>query len=145
MYKETIKYVDYNGDERSETFYFNLSKAEITEMELAIDGGLSESLRVIMEKRDIPRTVSTIKDIILRSYGIKSPDGKRFMKSDAIREEFLQTEAYSELFTKMLSDAKYAAAFMQAIIPADLAKAVEEYEKSHPEIANNVIPMTPAE
>lgn len=145
MHKETITYTDYDGVERKETFYFNLSKAEITEMELAVSGGLSESLRIIMEKRDIPRTVSTIKDIILRSVGIKSPDGKRFIKSDEIREEFLQTEAYSELFMKMLSDAEYAAAFMRAIIPADLAKAVEEYEKSHPEIVDNIVPMTPVE
>lgn len=145
MYKETITYTDYDGVERKETFYFNLSMAEITEMELSVAGGLSTALQIIAEKKNIPQVIKTIKDIIIRSVGIKSADGRRFLKSDEIREDFLQSEAYSELFMKMLSDADYAAAFMRAIVPADLAKAVEEYEKSHPETANNIVPMTPAE
>lgn len=145
MHKETITYTDYDGVERKETFYFNLSKAEITEMELSVAGGLSTALKIIVEKKNIPQVIKTIKDIIIRSVGIKSADGRRFLKSDEIREDFLQSEAYSELFMKMLSDADYAAAFMRAIVPADLAKAVEEYEKSHPETANNIVPMTPAE
>ena len=78
MHKEVITYTDFDGNERTETFYFNLSKAEITEMELSVDGGLSESLKSVIEKRDIPKTVAVIKDLILKSFGIKSPDGKRF-------------------------------------------------------------------
>lgn len=134
MHKELISYTDYNGESRSETFYFNLNKAEITEMELSVNGGLSESLKSIVEKRDVPNTIAVIKDIILRSYGIKSPDGKRFMKSKEISEEFSQTEAYSELFMKLLSDSEYAAKFMNSIIPADLAKAAEEYAEKNPDI-----------
>lgn len=141
MRKETIKYTDYNGEERTETFYFNLSKAEITEMELSVDGGFSESLKVIVEKKDVPRTVQTIKELILKSYGEKSPDGKRFVKSKEISEAFSQTEAYTELFMKMLSDSKYAAEFMNSIIPADLAKAAEDYAAAHPEEMSNIISM----
>lgn len=127
MHKEVIKYTDYDGNERSETFYFNLSKAEITEMELSVTGGLSESLKSIVEKKDVPNTIAVIKDLILKSYGVKSPDGKRFIKSKELSEEFSQTEAYSELFMKMLGDSDYAVVFMNSIIPADLAKAAQEY------------------
>lgn len=142
MHKEVITYTDYDGNERTETFYFNLNKAEITEMELSITGGLSESLRSIIEKKDVPNTIATIKDIILRSYGIKSPDGKRFQKSKEISEEFEQSEAYSELFMKMLSNSEYAAKFMNAIIPADLAKAAQEYAEKNPDaLAGNILKM----
>lgn len=134
MHKEVIKYTDYDGNERSETFYFNLSKAEITEMELSVTGGLSESLKSIVEKKDVPNTIAVIKDLILKSYGVKSPDGKRFMKSKELSEEFSQTEAYSELFMKMLSDAEYASNFMNSIIPADLAKAAQEYAAQNPDV-----------
>lgn len=140
MHKEVITYTDYDGNERTETFYFNLNKAEITEMELSVTGGLSESLKSIVEKKDVPNTIATIKDIILRSYGIKSPDGKRFQKSKEISEEFEQSEAYSELFMKMLSNAEYAAAFMNSIIPADLAKAAQEYVEKNPDaLAGNIV------
>jgi hypothetical protein len=140
MHKEVITYTDYDGNERTETFYFNLNKAEITEMELSVTGGLSESLKSIVEKKDVPNTIATIKDIILRSYGIKSPDGKRFQKSKEISEEFEQSEAYSELFMKMLGNAEYAAAFMNSIIPADLAKAAQEYVEKNPDaLAGNIV------
>ena len=138
MHKEVITYTDFDGNERTETFYFNLSKAEITEMELSVDGGLSESLKSVIEKRDIPKTVAVIKDLILKSFGIKSPDGKRFIKSAELSEEFSQTEAYSELFMKMLSDAEYAAKFMNSIIPADLAKAAAAYAKEPPDAISTV-------
>lgn len=142
MHKEVITYTDYDGNERTETFYFNLNKAEITEMELSVTGGLSESLKSIVEKKDVPNTIATIKDIILRSYGIKSPDGKRFQKSKEISEEFEQSEAYSELFMKMLGNAEYAAAFMNSIIPADLAKAAQEYVEKNPDaLAGNIVKM----
>ena len=134
MHKEVITYTDYDGNERTETFYFNLSKAEITEMELSVSGGLSESLKSIVEKKDVPNTIAVIKDLILKAYGIKSPDGKRFIKSAELREEFEQTEAYSELFMKLLSNADYAAAFMNSIIPADLAKAAQEYAEKNPDM-----------
>lgn len=142
MHKEVITYTDYDGNERTETFYFNLNKAEITEMELSVTGGLSESLKSIVEKKDVPNTIATIKDIILRSYGIKSPDGKRFQKSKEISEEFEQSEAYSELFMKMLGNAEYAATFINSIIPADLAKAAQEYVEKNPDaLAGNIVKM----
>lgn len=117
MLKKTITYTDYNGVERSEDFYFNLTKAELMEMEMETAGGLSEMIQKIINAKDIPAIVAIFKDIVLKAYGEKSPDGKRFIKSEELREEFKQTEAYSELFMELATDADKAAEFMNGIIP----------------------------
>ena len=121
MRKETITYTDYNGVERTEDHFFNLSKAEIMEMELSIDGGLSETINRIINAKDVPALIKLFKKLLLDSYGVKSPDGKRFIKSDALSTDFAQTEAYSQLFMKLATDADAASAFVNGIIPADLA------------------------
>lgn len=121
MRKETITYTDYNNVERTEDHFFNLSKAEIMEMELSIDGGLSETINRIINAKDVPALIKLFKKLLLDSYGVKSPDGKRFIKSDALSTEFSQTEAYSQLFMKLATDADAASAFVNGIIPADLA------------------------
>lgn len=122
MLKKTIIYVDYNGTKRTEDFYFNLTKAEISEMELEIPGGMSEMLKRITAAQDTPTLVKIFKDLILRSYGVKSDDGRRFIKSQQLKEEFSQTEAYSELFMELATNADAASAFINGIIPADIAK-----------------------
>ena len=101
MIKKTITYTDYNGTERTEDFYFNLSKAELMEMELSISGGLVELINRVVAAQDQPSIIKIFKDLILKAYGEKSPDGKRFVKSDAISTEFSQTEAYSQLFIEL--------------------------------------------
>lgn len=121
MLKKLIKYTDYDGVERSETFYFNLTKAELMEMELMTVGGMRQLLQNIVDKHDIPKIVEAFKNIIYKSYGEKSPDGRRFIKSKELSEAFAQTEAYSELYMSLISDAEEAAAFINGIIPADLA------------------------
>ncbi len=117
MLKKTIKYVDYNDNERSEIFYFNLSKAEIMEMELSTEGGFAEMVQRIVDAQDGPAIMKTFKEMILKAYGVKSPDGKRFEKSKELSEAFSQTEAYSELFMELVTDADAAAAFVNGIIP----------------------------
>lgn len=117
MLKKTITYKDYNGVERSEDFYFNLSKAEIMEMELSTDGGLEEYVRRIVSAKDNPKLVSLFKKLVLQAYGEKSLDGKRFIKNDELREAFSQTEAYSELFMELATDAEAAANFVNGITP----------------------------
>jgi len=117
MLKKTIKYVDYDGVERTEDFYFNLSKAEVTEMEMSINGGLTKLLEKIVAETDMKRIVEMFKDLILRSYGEKSLDGKRFAKSQELRDAFSQTEAYSELFMELATNAEAAAAFVNGITP----------------------------
>lgn len=134
MIKKTITYNDYNDVERTEDFYFNLSKAELMEMELGIAGGLSETIEKIIKTKDTPSLVKIFKDLLLRAYGVKSPDGKRFIKSDELREEFSQTEAYSQLFMELATNNESASAFVNGIIPADLAKEVEKRGSSIPGI-----------
>lgn len=121
MLKKNIKYTDYNGVEREETKYFNLSKAEIMEMELSTVGGFAEMIEKIVAAQDTPSIVKIFKDLILQAYGEKSPDGKRFIKSEALSTEFSQTEAYSVLFMELATDAEAAAAFINGIVPADVS------------------------
>lgn len=122
MLKKSVTYTDYNGNERSEDFYFNLTKAEIMEMEMSTSGGLAEMIQRVVASQDSPTIVKIFKDLVLKSYGQKSLDGKRFVKSDQLREEFVQTEAYSIIFMELATDADAAAKFVNGIVPADLAK-----------------------
>lgn len=117
MLKKTIAYTDYNGVERKEDFYFNLTKAEIMEMEMSISGGLTEMINRIVAAQDAPAIVKIFKELVLKAYGIKSPDGKRFIKSEELATEFAQTEAYSQLFMELATDADAASAFVNGIVP----------------------------
>ena len=123
MLKRTITYKDYNGVERKEDFYFNLTKAEVMEMEMSEAGGMAEMIRKIVDAKDAPAIIKVFKDLILKAYGEKSADGKRFIKSAEISEAFSQTEAYSELFMELAQDADAAAKFVNGIIPVDAEKA----------------------
>lgn len=123
MIKKPITYTDYNGMERTEDFYFNLTKAELMEMELSITGGLSEWITRISNEQNMPEIVKLFKKLILTAYGIKSTDGKRFEKSEQISNEFAQTEAYSVLFMELAQDADAAAKFVNGIIPANMEAA----------------------
>lgn len=120
MIKKTMTYVDYNGEERTEDFYFNLTKAELTEMQLSTDGGLQQFLERIVAAKDTRQIIEVFKSLILKAYGEKSPDGKRFIKSKELSEAFSQTEAYSDLFMELATDDKAAAAFINGIVPANL-------------------------
>ena len=122
MYKKTITYPDYNGEEIKEDFYFNLTKAEILEMQLEKEGGLAEKSQAIVDSKNVPELIKIFKELILRSYGKKSDDGKRFIKSPELSRELTQTEAYSELFMELATDSDAASAFINGIIPANLAK-----------------------
>lgn len=124
MLKKTITYTDYNGVERKEDFYFNLTKAEITEMELSTSGGFAEMIQRVIDAQDGPTIIKIFKDLVLKAYGQKTPDGKRFVKSEEISKEFSETEAYSILFMELATDAKAAADFVNGIIPADMKDAV---------------------
>lgn len=117
MYKQTISYNDYNGVERKEDFYFNLSEAEVMEMEMSTTGGLAEMIQKVVAAQDAPTIIKIFKDLILKAYGEKSADGKRFVKSEELSTAFSQTEAYSWLFMKLATDADAAAAFVNGIMP----------------------------
>ena len=117
MLKKTITYEDFDGNERTEDFYFNLSKAEIMEMELSVSGGMTQMLNRIVSEQDGEKIIKTFKEIILKAYGEKSPDGKRFIKSEELSTAFSQTEAFSQLFMELATDADAAAKFVNGIIP----------------------------
>lgn len=120
MLKKTITYTDYNDVERTEDFYFNLTKAEIMEMEMGTSGGMAEMIQRIVAAQDAPAIIKIFKDLVLKAYGQKSADGKRFIKSQELRDEFVQTEAYSQIFMELATDADAASKFVNGIMPADL-------------------------
>lgn len=124
MLKKTVTSVDFNGNERTEDLYFNLTKAEVMEMEMSTAGGLSEMIQKIISAQDTPQIIKVFKDLILRAYGEKSLDGKRFIKSPEMAEAFSQTAAYSELFMELATNAEAAAAFVNGIIPKPDNKSV---------------------
>lgn len=138
MIKKTIKYNDYNGVEREDAFFFNLTKAEITEMSLSVDGGLYEKIKAIIEAKNTPEIIKLFKELILKAYGEKSEDGKRFRKTDAngqpLSTAFSETEAYSTLFMELATDDAKAAEFVNGIMPADIDK--EELKKAAEELTN---------
>lgn len=121
MLKKNIKYVDYDGNERAEDFYFNLNKAEVIELQLGTVGGLTKTLEKIVQEKDASRIIEYFKTLILKAYGEKSADGRRFIKSQELRDAFEQTEAYSELFIELASDAKMAAEFINGALPKEAA------------------------
>ena len=126
MLKKAISYVDYNGESRTENFYFNLTKAELMEMELSISGGFTEMIQRVIEAKETPTIVKIFKELILKSYGEKSADGKRFMKSKELSEAFSQTEAYNVLFMELATDSDAAAEFVNGIIPQDIVAQTKD-------------------
>lgn len=128
MLKKTITYTDYNGLERTEDFYFNLSKAELVKMELGTAGGLIVAMNKIVNEKQAPSLIKMFEDLVLGAYGEKSPDGKYFTKNDEVRERFKCTEAYSNLFMELSQDAEATADFIKGIIPSDLADEVSKQQ-----------------
>ena len=124
MLKKIITYTDYNGVGRTEPFYFNLSKAELMEMELGVTGGMTEMLDKIIAAKDAPSLMKTFKEMIMKAYGVKSDDGKRLIKSEELSIAFTQTEAYSVLFMELITDDKAAADFVNGIIPNEIQAEV---------------------
>jgi hypothetical protein len=124
--KKTITYENFNGETVSEDFFFHLSKAELVELEMSHEDGLSEALQRIVAAEDGKSIVAEFKNIILGAYGQKSPDGRRFIKNQTLREEFESTEAYSTLFMELVTDAGAAAEFVNGVIPKGM---VEEAAK----------------
>lgn len=131
MLTKTITYTDYNGVKRTEKFNFNLNKAELMEMQMGTTGGYTAMIEKIIETQDLPALINIFKELVLKSYGVKSDDGKRFIKKDELTEAFQQTEAYVELYMELATDAEKAAEFANGIIPQDLAEQVEAQQKAN--------------
>ena len=129
MLKKVIKYTDYNGVEREEPFYFNLSKAELVELEMSVNGGLTEFITRVVATQDQTELIKLFKRFILMAYGEKSDDGKRFIKSEEISANFAATEAYSELFMELMSSTEKMTVFVNALAPAEVSVNEAEAKK----------------
>lgn len=136
MLRKVIKYVDYNGVEREEPFYFNLNKAELTDFNLSKEGGLDNIIKRIIETKDQPHLIAIIKELILAAYGEKSDDGKYFIKNQEIKDKFVCTEAYSNLYMELVSNEQETIKFIKAIIPADILQTIEAKEREEAAKAN---------
>lgn len=130
MLKKTITYTDYNGVERTEDHYFNLSKAELIMMESSVAGGMKQQLEKIVQTQDSVEIMRVFQNLIRKAYGEKSPDGRRFVKSDELSTAFEQTEAYSELIMEIMSNPDKASAFINGIIPAGLIDRIPDLPKA---------------
>lgn len=117
MIAKTMTYKDFNNVERTETFYFNLTPAEAIEMEVMESGGLGVYIDRIIQEQDAKKIIEIFKDLILRSYGVKSNDGKHFLKDEKLRTAFVSTNAYSDLFMQLATNAEMASAFVNGIVP----------------------------
>lgn len=135
MYSRKVKYEDYDGNQREDECFFNLNKAELLELQMSWDGGLEKVLEKIVAEHDQKRMIEMFKMIMLKSYGQKSLDGKRFIKNAQITEEFTQTEAYSELFMLFATDADAASEFINGIIPKSLVEETKKLEAEQNNIA----------
>ena len=120
MVKKTITYTDYNGVERTEDFYFNLTKAELMEMQLSMEGGMRAYIQRIMAAKSQLALVNMFKQILLLSYGKKSDDGRLFLKNDTIRAEFEAHPVYSQIYMELSLNEEKAAEFINGLIPADM-------------------------
>lgn len=122
MLKQTITFVDYNGTEKTREYYFNLSRAELLKMAHSVRGGLSEHIKKIIATNDNTELYNLFEDLILKSYGEISVDGERFVKTAEQTEAFAQSEAFSELITKLVANADEASAFVNGIVPKNINK-----------------------
>lgn len=132
MLKKNIKYIDYDGIERDEDFYFNLSKAELMEMQTSMECGFRAYLEKIVKSLNVKEIMKVMKEIILKAYGVKSEDGKRFIKSEDLSVAFSQTEAYSNLYMELCTNAAKAAEFVKGIMPTGLSEVQNN---------KNIVPM----
>lgn len=133
MLKETITYTDFDGNERTEDFYFNLTEAEVMEFELGTTGGLTNLIDKIVKERDNKKIIELFKEIILKAYGEKTLDGRGFIKNDDIRNSFVQTQAYSDLFMKLATDDEAATRFINGIVPKQ--KTEDHNKKANPQLS----------
>lgn len=122
MIHETVTYTDYNGMSRTETFYFHFTQAEIMEMQLSVEGGFNARVQRMIDAKDQPSIIKLVKDFVLDAYGVKSEDGRRFMKNEEIRKSFEENPAYSIIFMKLATDADAASKFVNGVAPSDMPR-----------------------
>lgn len=126
MYKKTITYSDLDGNPVTEDFYFHLSKAEVAEMELSAEGGYSAQLERIVKEQNAGQIIATFKEILTKAYGVRSTDNKQFIKSSDLTMRFIQSDAFSELFMELVTNAEAASEFVRGVMPKGLEESMKE-------------------
>jgi len=121
MIKKTVTFTDFDGNKRTEDFYFHLTEQELTEWELSVDGGLSGVLTRIVNSQDTKTLIGIFKDLLIKSYGVKTPDGRGFVKNEEVLNNFTCTQAFSDIYMELATDDKAAAEFVNGVMPAGLA------------------------
>ncbi len=129
MIKKTVTYTDFDGNERTEDFYFHLTEQELTEWELSVDGGLSGVLTRIVNSKDDKKLIELFKELLIRSYGVKTPDGRGFIKNEEVLNNFIYTQAFSDIYMELATDDKAASEFVNGVIPASLAEKANKEMK----------------
>jgi hypothetical protein len=124
MIKKTVTYKDLNGKERTETFYFHYFESEIMDMEMSEEGGLAERIQRIIDAKDQPSLLKVIKKFVIDAYGVKSDDGRRFDKSQTVKEAFVECPAFSKIYMELLTDDKAAAEFVNRVVPEDMKETL---------------------
>ena len=120
MIKKTVTYTDFDGNERTEDFYFHLTEQELSEWELSVDGGLSGVLTRIINSKDDKKLIEIFKELLIKSYGVKTPDGRSFIKNKESLDSFIYTQAFSDIYMELATDDKAASEFVNGVIPAHL-------------------------
>lgn len=128
MFVKDITFTDYDGVERTERAYFNLSQAEIAQYAYSVEGGLYNYVNRLVVRKDIPKLMEMFNEIIKKSYGVKSPDGRKFIKSEELIKDFMETEAYSVLFMELATKPEAVTEFLNGVMPVKLSK--EEIDKA---------------
>lgn len=128
MIKKTVTYEDLNGVSRTESFYFHYYESEILEMELSVDGGFAERIQRIIDAKDQTTLIRVIKKFVLDAYGVKSDDGRQFIKNDEVRARFEQCPAYSKIFMELVLNDKVAADFVNGVVPPEMAERVKQLQ-----------------
>lgn len=126
MIKKTVTYKDLNGKERTETFYFHYFESEIMDMEMSEEGGLAERIQRIIDAKDQASLLKVIKKFVIDAYGIKSDDGRRFNKSQEVKDAFVECPAYSKIYMELLTNDELAAEFVNKVVPEDMAAQLAE-------------------
>ena len=126
MITKTVSYMDLNGNERTEKFYFHFYESEIMEMELSVEGGFADRIQKIIDAKDQPSLIRVVKKFVLDAYGVKSDDGKRFIKNDEVRDAFVQNPAYSKIFMELVLDDKVASEFVKGVVPPEMADRIKK-------------------
>lgn len=136
MYKKTVTYTDYNDNERTEDFYFSFTKAELLDKQMGVAGGYAAVIDNIAKTKDLPAMIKIFKELVMEGYGVKSDDGRRFVKSEELTREFMETPAFSEIYMGLVTDDKAAAEFINKAFPSTLIAEIEKVKKENPTVSN---------